>query len=89
MMPGPATPAARLVPQGALVSALTHHSTRPALPLPVRLRKLGETIRWAPAPCFEGTAARRWMFVGYMAVSMLAWTIAGLAVAAALGALVS
>lgn len=71
------------------MSALTLHPVRPALPLSVRLRKLGETVRWAPAPRFEGSAARRWAFVGYVAGSMLAWTVVGVAVAAALGALVS
>ncbi|MBT0993688.1 chemotaxis protein CheW [Cellulomonas sp. DKR-3] len=70
------------------MSALTLPPARPSLPLPARLRSLVETVRWAPAPRFEGTPTRRWLFVAYLAGSMLAWTLAGVAIAAALGALV-
>lgn len=59
---------------------------RPSTPLPLRarLRHLGETIRWAPAPRFEGPARDRWRYVGYLAGSMLLWTSLTLVVVAAL-----
>lgn len=71
------------------MSAVTWHRrpTAAAAPLPLRtrLRHLNETIRWAPAPYFEGTARQRLRYVGYVAGSMLAWTVGGLVVVAALG----
>lgn len=47
------------------------------------------TIRWAPAPRFEGTAAQKARYVAYLAGSMLAWVAAGLGISAALGGLTS
>lgn len=67
------------------MSVLTHHHRpSPALPLRARLRHLGETIRWAPAPRFEGTARDRWRYVAYLAGSMLLWTALTLVVVAGL-----
>lgn len=45
------------------------------------------TMRWAPAPRFEGTAAQKARYVAYLAGSMLAWVAVGLGISAALGAL--
>ncbi|AEI13519.1 MULTISPECIES: hypothetical protein [Cellulomonas] len=65
----------------------------PSRPTPssraMRVRRFVEMVRFAPAPRFEGSAAHRWAFVGYVAGSMLAWMALGLAVSALLGALVS
>lgn len=67
------------------MSVLTAHR-RPSRPLPLRarLRHLGETVRWAPAPYFEGPARDRWRYVGYLAGSMLLWTALTLVVVAGL-----
>jgi len=54
----------------------------------VRVRKLVETVRWAPAPRFEGSLGRRLAFVGYVAGSMVAWVLVGVGLSALLGALV-
>ncbi len=61
---------------------------RTYVPSPVfaRLRRGLHAMRWAPAPRFEGSASNRWRFVGYVAVSMVAWTLIGFGIAAALGA---
>ncbi|MBF0688608.1 MAG: chemotaxis protein CheW [Cellulomonas sp.] len=69
------------------MSAVTWHRrpTTAALPLRTRLRHLNETIRWAPAPYFEGTPRQRLRYVGYVLGSMLAWAVGGLVVVAALG----
>ena len=71
------------------MSAVTWHRrpTTAAAPLPLRtrLRHLNETIRWAPAPYFEGTARQRVRYGGYVAGAMLAWTVGGLGGGAALG----
>ncbi|WP_019135424.1 hypothetical protein [Cellulomonas massiliensis] len=53
----------------------------------VRVRKAVDTLRWAKAPYWEGDAAHKAGFVAYVAVSVVAWTVLGLAVAAGLGAL--
>lgn len=66
------------------VLAVRHPSS--PLPLRTRLRHLRETVRWAPAPYFEGGPRERLRFVGYVAASMLLWTALSLAVLAALGA---
>ncbi|MBO3090109.1 chemotaxis protein CheW [Cellulomonas dongxiuzhuiae] len=69
------------------MSAVTWHRrpTTAALPLRTRLRHLNETIRWAPAPYFEGSARQRLRYVGYLLGSVLAWTVGGLVLVAALG----
>ncbi|QCB94725.1 chemotaxis protein CheW [Cellulomonas shaoxiangyii] len=68
------------------MSVLTFHR-RPSTPLPLgtRLRHLGETIRWAPAPYFEGAPGQRLRFLGYLAGSVLLWTTLTLVVLTALG----
>jgi hypothetical protein len=67
------------------VSVLTaRHRPSHHLPLRARLRHLGETIRWAPAPHFEGPARDRWRYVGYLAGSVLLWTALTLVVVAGL-----
>ncbi|MFS0702890.1 chemotaxis protein CheW [Cellulomonas sp. 179-A 9B4 NHS] len=60
---------------------------RPSTPLPVRtrLRHLRETVRYAPAPYFEGDLRRRLRFVGYLAGSVLLWTTLTLVVLTGLG----
>lgn len=70
------------------MSAVTWHrrQTLPVrLPLRTRVRHLNETVRWAPAPYFEGSARQRLRYVGYVLGSVLAWTVGGLVVVAALG----
>lgn len=71
------------------MSAVTLSSARPPLAFSVRVRRFVETVRWAPAPRFEGSAARRLAFVGYLVGSMVAWVLMGVGVSALLGALVS
>lgn len=56
-------------------------------PVGQRVRALVDTVRWAPAPRFEGSVADRWRFVAYLGGSMVAWTVAGLGVTAAIGRL--
>ncbi|MDO8105819.1 chemotaxis protein CheW [Isoptericola sp. b441] len=64
--------------------AVTHPShTRPA----GQARELIDLVRWAPAPRWEGGAGARARYLAYLLGSMLAWTAAGLGVAAALGRL--
>ena len=71
------------------MSAATWHrhptTAAPRLPLRARLRHLTETVRWAPAPYFEGTARQRLRYVGYLMGSVLVWTSGSLVVLAALG----
>ncbi|MFC0646917.1 chemotaxis protein CheW [Cellulomonas phragmiteti] len=55
------------------------------LPLRTRLRHLNETIRWAPAPYFEGPAPQRLRYIGYVLASVLGWTAGSLLVLAAVG----
>ncbi|AEE44501.1 hypothetical protein [Cellulomonas fimi] len=63
------------------MSAVTMHRSVPAAPATTRLVQLVSTIRWAPAPRFEGDAAHRATYVAYLVGSMLAWTLAGVVVA--------
>ncbi len=60
-----------------------------ARPSSDRVRRVVETVRWAPAPRFAGSAADKTRFVVYVAGSMVGWTAAGLGIAALLGAIVS
>ncbi|MCV2396503.1 chemotaxis protein CheW [Actinotalea sp. M2MS4P-6] len=46
------------------------------------------TVRWAPAPRWEGSAAKKTRFAAYLVGSMLAWIAIGLGASAALGGLV-
>ena len=72
------------------MSAVTLSPARPTTPaLGMRLRRFVETVRWAPAPRFEGSVGRRLAFVGYLVGSMVAWVLIGIGVSALLGALVS
>lgn len=52
-----------------------------------RAREIVNAIRFAPAPRWEGPASKRSRYVAYLLGSMLAWTAAGLGIAAALGGL--
>ncbi len=52
-----------------------------------RMQHVVHQVRWAPAPTWE--TGRRLRFVGYVAGSMVAWTLAGLACSALLARLVS
>jgi hypothetical protein len=54
-----------------------------------RRADLVQTVRWAPAPRWEGTAAKKARYVAYLVGSMLAWVAIGLGAAAALGGLTS
>ncbi|QGQ20489.1 chemotaxis protein CheW [Cellulomonas sp. JZ18] len=67
------------------MSVLSVRRPSSALPLRTRLRHLRETVRWAPAPYFEGGPRQRLRFVGYLAGSVLLWTTLTLVVLAALG----
>ncbi len=73
------------------MSAVTWHrrptTAVPSSPLPLRtrLRHLVETVRWSPAPYFEGSARQRLRYVGYLLASVLAWTVGSLVVLAAIG----
>ncbi len=86
----PETPAPRItvaLKRSVLpVSAVTWHR-RPttSLPLRTRLRHVVETMRWAPAPYFEGGLRQRLRYVGYVLGSMLAWSVLSLLVLAAVG----
>ncbi|WP_246117323.1 chemotaxis protein CheW [Cellulomonas composti] len=62
-------------------------SAAPALPVRVRVRHAVETVRWAPAPRWEGSFADRMRFVAYLGGSMVAWTLAGVGAAAIFGAI--
>lgn len=58
-------------------------------PETTRQRDVLQTLRWAPAPRWEGTAAHKARYVAYLGGSMIAWVAIGLAAAAALGGLTS
>lgn len=64
------------------------HTLSPATVVPANARQTLHAIRWAPAPRFEGGTAGRVRYLGYLVGSMLAWTTAGLGLAALLGVLV-
>lgn len=68
------------------MSASTWHR-RPIAPLPLRtrVRHLVHTVRWAPAPYFEGSTRDRVRYVGYLAGSVLAWTVLTMIVLTAFG----
>ena len=51
-----------------------------------RVRHLVGTVRWAPAPVWGESAGEHRRFALYLAGSMLAWALAGLASAALIGA---
>lgn len=55
------------------------------LPLRVRLRHLNETVRYAPAPYFAGSARDRVRYVAYVVGSAVAFGGGGLLITAALG----
>lgn len=72
------------------MSAVTWHRRPTTVPpvhlsLRTRARHLVETVRWSPAPYFEGTLRQRLHFVGYLVASALAWTVGSLVVLAAIG----
>ncbi|WP_087508153.1 chemotaxis protein CheW [Cellulomonas iranensis] len=67
------------------MSAVTYRRPAAALPARARLRHLVETVRWAPAPYFEGAARQRLGYVAYVLGSMLAWTAVSLGVLALVG----
>jgi len=52
-----------------------------------RVQHVVQQVRYAPAPTWE--PGRRLRLVGYVAGSMIAWTLAGLACSALLARLVS
>jgi hypothetical protein len=58
----------------------------PSLSLDQRVRQLGATIRWAPAPLWGTTTGEHLRYGGYLAGSILGWTALGLAMAAIIGA---
>ncbi|SFK12661.1 chemotaxis protein CheW [Cellulomonas sp. KH9] len=55
------------------------------LPLRTRVRHVVDTVRWAPAPYFEGSVRQRVRYVAYLLGSVLAWTVGSLAVLAVIG----
>lgn len=50
-----------------------------------RLRQLGTTIRWAPAPLWGTSTSEHARYAVYLAGSIVGWTLAGLAMAAIVG----
>ncbi|WP_456788620.1 chemotaxis protein CheW [Cellulomonas sp. P5_C5] len=50
-----------------------------------RVRRLVDTVRWAPAPVWGESAGEHTRFSVYLAGSMLAWAVAGLVMAALIG----
>ncbi len=46
-----------------------------------------ETVRWAPAPRWEGGPAEKTRYAAYLVGSMLAWIAVGFGISAALGGL--
>ena len=54
-----------------------------------RVRRLVETVRWAPAPVWGESTGEHTRFSVYIAGSMLAWAVAGLVMAALIGAALS
>jgi hypothetical protein len=54
-----------------------------------RVRRLVETVRWAPAPIWGESSAEHTRFSVYVAGSMLAWAVAGLVMAALIGSALS
>jgi hypothetical protein len=50
-----------------------------------RVRRLVDTVRWAPAPVWGGSTGEHTRFSVYVAGSMLAWAVAGLVMAALIG----
>jgi hypothetical protein len=71
-------------PPGATMSAV-HPSPAPR----DRVRRLIETVRWAPAPVWGESSGERTRFSVYMAGSMLAWVVAGMVMAALMGSALS
>ena len=47
-----------------------------------------DTVRWAPAPRWEGSASSKSRYAAYLAGSVLAWIGIGIGLSAALGGLV-
>lgn len=58
------------------------HPSRPVVPT---LRGAARWVRETPAPEWDGDGARRVTFFGYVGVSMVLWTAAGIAGTAVLG----
>ena len=59
----------------------------PVRPITVhRTRTVVDTVRWAPAPRWEGGAASKSRYVAYLAGSLAAWVAVGLGLSAAIGA---
>ncbi|GEL96895.1 chemotaxis protein CheW [Cellulomonas terrae] len=54
-----------------------------------RVRRLVETVRWAPAPVWGESSGEHTRFSVYLAGSMLAWAVAGLVMAALIGSVLS
>ena len=79
-----------VVPATPALSSCTHQeqpcppSTRPPLSRD-RVRRLVDTVRWAPAPVWGESGGEHTRFSVYLAGSMLAWAVAGLAMAALIG----
>ena len=53
-----------------------------------RVKRLVETVRWAPAPVWGESTGEHTRFSVYLAGSMIAWAVAGLVVAALIGLVV-
>lgn len=64
------------------------HATTSRAPLDT-LRDALRWIRETPAPRWEGDARAKATFAGYIAASMVAWTLLGVLATAALGRLIS
>ena len=60
-------------------------AVHPSATIDQRLRQLGSTIRWAPAPLWGSSTREHARYAAYLAGSILGWTFAGLAMAAIVG----
>ncbi|KQY24875.1 hypothetical protein ASD16_05180 [Cellulomonas sp. Root485] len=54
-----------------------------------RVKRLVETVRWAPAPVWGESTGEHTRYSVYLAGSMLAWAVAGLVMAALIGTALS
>ena len=64
-------------------------AVHPSLTPRERVRRLVETVRWAPAPIWGESTGEHTRFSVYVAGSMLAWAVAGLVMAALIGSALS
>lgn len=64
-------------------------AVHPSPPARDRVRRLVDTVRWAPAPVWGESTGEHTRYSAYLAGSMLAWAVAGLVMAALIGSALS